>query len=319
MPFKKIISISLFAAVLLTQIGCKKDANTSTPEETAADVPTVVTARQQAINDYEQLYLTSNVTNVGWTGNRTTCAAGTVAAGVSEKVLQRINYYRKLVGLPAKCTHDAALAVFAQKAALIMQANNTLTHTPTNTWACYSSDGNTGARNSNLAMGVVASDAIDAFMIDNGSGNEAAGHRRWLLFSRAKTFGHGSTTAFSAIYCVHNASNSASAATEMPEFVAYPPKGNIVQDLFRGNMRWSFGIPNADFNAATVTIKTETGTSIIVKKEIIQPGYGDNTLVFIPSIATLPLKDTKYSVTVGGVKMGTSTKTYTYDVNWIKR
>jgi hypothetical protein len=84
-------------------------------------------------------------------------------------------------------------------------------------------------------------------------------------------------------------------------------------------MRWSFGIPNADFGSATVTVKTETGTTIAVKKEMLQSALGDNTLVFIPTIASLPLKDTKYTVTVSGVKMGTATKNYTYDVTWIKR
>jgi uncharacterized protein YkwD len=316
MSLKKIISMTVFAAILLTQIGCKKDANTAVEEVTT---PVVISPRQQAIDDYEQLYLASNVTTVGWTGNRATCAPGGVAAGVNDKVVQRINYYRKLVGLPAKCTHDAALAMYAQKAALIMQSNNTLTTTPTNTWACYSADGNQGARNSNLSMGVVASDAIDAFMIDNGMGNEGVKHRRWLLFSRAKTFGHGSTTSFSALYCMHNGSNPAPVASEMPEFVAYPPKGNIVQDLFRANMRWSFAIPNADFGSAAVTVKTETGANVTVTKELLQSGCGDNTFVFMPAIASLPLKDTKYTVTVSGVKMGTASKSYTYDVNWVKR
>ena len=174
---------TMLGAALLTQTSCKKDetiAEATTDGKT--ETPTI-DARQQTINEYEQVYLASNVVNVGWTGKKETCAPGTVAAGVSDKVMQRINYYRKMVGLPA-CTHDAALAVFAQKAALIMHSNNMLSHSPINTWLCYSADGREGAINSNLAMGVVASDAVDAFMIDNGSGNSAVGHRR----SRAHDF-----------------------------------------------------------------------------------------------------------------------------------
>jgi uncharacterized protein YkwD len=306
---------TLIGAALLTQTSCKKDENiaaeTTQPTETVG-----VDARQQVITEYEQVYLGSNVATVGWTGKKETCAPGTVAAGVNDKVMQRINYYRKMVGLPP-CTHDNALAVFAQKAALIMHSNNMLSHNPTNTWVCYSADGRDGAMNSNLAMGVVASDAVDAFMVDNGSGNTAVGHRRWLLFSRAKTFGYGSTNTYSAIYALHNSKNAA--ATNLPAFIAYPPKGNIVQDHFRANMRWSFSVPNANFSSAVVTVKNEAGANIPVTKELIAGGYGDNTLVFVPAIAALPLKDTKYFVSINGVNIGTTPKNYLYEVNWVKR
>ena len=307
---------TMLGAALLTQTSCKKDetiAETTTDGKT--ETPTI-DARQQTINEYEQVYLASNVANVGWTGKKETCTPGTVAAGINEKVMQRINYYRKMVGLPA-CTHDAVLAVFAQKASLIMHSNNMLSHNPTNTWLCYSADGRDGAMNSNLAMGAVASDAVDAFMIDNGAGNTATGHRRWLLFSRARTFGYGSTNTYAAIYALHNSKNAA--ATNLPAFIAYPPKGNIVQDHFRANMRWSFSVPNANLSSAVVTVKTETGANVPVTKELIASGYGDNTLVFVPAIATLPLKDTKYFVSINGVNVGTTPKNYLYEVNWVKR
>jgi uncharacterized protein YkwD len=295
----------------LLLLGCKKDGNA------VANNP-VMDERQQAIKDYEDLYLKSDVANVGWTGDAATCSAGTLATGVNEQVVARINFYRKIVGLPYNCTNDNNLSVFAQRAAALMHSNSTLNHQPPNTWACYSDTGKRGANNANLAMGVTASDAVDAFMIDYGSSNSAVGHRRWLLYPRARTFGHGATSAYSAIYCIDNNTSNPKAAFE-PEFVAYPPKGYIVQDLFRNSMRWSFSIADADFATSTVSVTDETGNKITTGKEPIRDGYGENTLVFVPNITSLPLKDAKYTVTVSNVKIGGSLKNYTYNVTWVKR
>jgi uncharacterized protein YkwD len=294
---------------------CKKD-DTTNPDGTSTPTE-VIMPRQAAINEYEAEYLGSIVSSVGWTGSVIACNPGTVAAGVDEKVMRRINYYRKLVGLQP-CTHDAVLGAKAQKAALMMEKNNTLSHQPVNTWGCYSADGRDAAQKSNLAQGATAADAVDMYMIDNGTNNSAVGHRRWLLYSKAKTFGHGSTKFYNAIYVMHNTQNSA--PTNLPEYIAYP-LNYMVNDLFRPNMRWSCSIPGANFGSAVITVKYEDGTSIPVTRETVQTGIGDNSVVFIPSINSLPNKDAKYTVTITGIKplSGNSLKTVTYDVYWIKR
>ncbi len=313
----KTLLFASITTVLLIANGCTKEpATTDNPTNTQN---TDAQQRQQAIDDYTSLYLTTN-TSSSWTGSITTCTPGTVSADMHTKTLKRINFYRKIVGLPANMQLTTLLNEKAQKAALMMEANNQLSHQPDAAWVCYSADGASAAGNSNLAQGGIGSGAIDLYMQDFGSGNEAVGHRRWLLFSRAKTFGHGSTSSFNAIYCLHNYSNPAVAASLLPEFIAYPPKGYVVKDLFIPQQRWSFAIPDADFSTAAVTVKNTDNISINTIKYPLQPGYGDNTLVFVPNINSYAFtKDTKYSVEIKNVKVNGVLKNYNYDVTFVKR
>ncbi len=314
---KKLLFLANFAAILLIVNGCTKEP--APTEDPANTQNTEAQQRQQAIDDYTSLYLTSN-TSASWTGSISSCTAGTVSADMHAKTLKRINFYRKIVGLPANMQLTTLLNEKAQKAALMMEANNNLSHQPDPSWVCYSADGANAAGNSNLAQGGIGSGAIDLYMQDFGTGNEAVGHRRWLLFSRAKTFGHGSTSSFNAIYCLHNYSNPAVAAALLPEFIAYPPKGFVVKDLFVPQQRWSFSIPDADFSTAAVTVKNVDNISISTTKYPLQPGYGDNTLVFVPNINSYAFtKDTKFSVEMKNVKVNGVLKTYNYDVTFVKR
>ena len=303
--------------LLLVLNGCTK---TPVVEETPV-APTENNAqqRQQAIDDYNSLYLASSTT-ASWTGNVATCTPGTVSADMHAKTVKRINFYRKMVGLPYNMQLSTLLNEKAQKAALMMEAHGSLSHTPDASWACYSADGKEGAGKSNLAQGGIGSTAIDLYMKDYGAGNEAVGHRRWLLFSRAKTFGHGSTSNYNAIYCTHNFSNPAVAASLLPEFIAYPPKGFVVQDLFVPQQRWSFSIPDADFSTVGITVKNSDNITISTTKYPLQAGYGDNTLVFVPNINSYAFtKDTKFSVEVRNVKVGGVLKTFNYEVIFFKK
>ena len=79
----------------------------------------------------------------------------------------------------------------AQAAALMMSVNGKLSHDPPSSWDCYSSDGKTGAGNSNLYLGVFGPDAISGYIYDPGSGNYPVGHRRWILYPQTKHMGTG--------------------------------------------------------------------------------------------------------------------------------
>lgn len=301
-------------SLLLAQ--CSKDP--VAVDDTATGDTTEAQKRQQAIDDYRSLYLTSNTT-ASWTGSVSACSAGAVSTDMHTKTLKRINFYRKLVGLPYNMQFTTLLNEKAQKAALMMEANNRLDHFPTSAWACYTADGAAAAGQSNLAQGGIGSGAIDLYMQDFGTGNEAVGHRRWLLFTRAKTFGHGSTNTFNAIYCLHNFSNPGLAPSLTPDFIAYPPKGYVVKDLFVPQQRWSFSIPDADFSTVSVTVKNADNIQITTVPYPIQSGYGDNTFVFVPTINSYAFaKDTKYSVEIKNVKVNGVLKTYNYDVTFVK-
>jgi hypothetical protein len=69
-----------------------------------------------------------------------------------------------------------------------------------------------------------------------------------------------------------------------------------------GSNRWSFSFPGANFSAASVTMSGPTG-AIPVTLEPLATGFGDNTIVFLPTGVpyTKPASDTAYVVTVSGM------------------
>ena len=84
----------------------------------------------------------------------------------------------------------------------MMTANNQLSHSPPNTWLCFTAQGAAGAASSNLALGTSSHsvNAVANFIEDFGSNNSAAGHRRWLLHSAKTSFSYGTTNTTTAIY-----------------------------------------------------------------------------------------------------------------------
>jgi|GEM_PF-1192414 tellurite resistance-related uncharacterized protein len=271
--------------------------------------------RAKVISLYKSQYLGSSLSNCGWTGAVSGCVAGTVSQESHDKVVQRINYYRKLVGLPGDITLESAKNTKCQEAALIMKANNQLSHFPPQTWTCWTEAGNEAAGNSNIALGMHSVNAVTGYIDDFGTTNQAVGHRRWLLYSKAKVMGDGSTDGSNAIWVMGNSGNPL--PSNMPEFIAYPPKGYVPGPLVFD--RWSFGIPNASFLNATVTMKDMDSQNVTLNIINNAEGYGDNTVVWEPDgINTNGPGDVFYTVTVGNVGVGSDTKSFTYTVTIVQ-
>ena len=110
------------------------------------------------------------------------CAPGTTNIEHHQAVIARINYYRALVDLPAVTLDGGTPTTQAQAAALMMSAQNALSHTPPTSFTCYSPEGAAGAAATNLSLGSMGVAAIDGYMGDAGPNNTAVGHRRWILF-----------------------------------------------------------------------------------------------------------------------------------------
>lgn len=287
------ITIALFNS-------CSKDDSADTTPSGSTSNP----ARDSALNDYTTNYLGSAISNPGWTGTTSTCDAGTVSQASHDAVIKRINYFRRMVDLNDNCTLNTSLFAQEQETALMMTANNQLSHTPPTTWSCYTASGATGAGSSNIALGYNSSTAIWAFINDNGTGNEAVGHRRWILHSTKQVFSYGSTSNAMALHVFAAGSN-----TTIPAYIAYPPNGYIPQSLM--SARWSFGIPGANFSAATVSM---TGPSGAVPVTVISSTatYGDKTIVWEPTgIDVSNTNDVSYTVTVSGITGAVQTS-YTY-------
>lgn len=319
------------AILLIFSFSCKKKDDSDkklTPSATCSDgiqnqgetgidcggpcASCATSKRDSVIEDYNVNYIGSGVTVSGWTGNASSCDAGTIPASVRDKILQRVNYFRRMVGLNDNITWDSTKFPMYQQAALMMKANNALDHAPSASWLCYTADGAAGASKSNLALGSHTSTSITRFIQDAGSSNTFVGHRRWILFSKSTVFSVGSTDYSMSLGVIGFPKGN----TKIPEYIAYPPAGYVPQPLVYG--RWSFGISGADFSSATVTMKDGNGGNILLNVLPVLNGYGDNTIVWEPSgIDISNNNDISYKVTISGI--GNTPKTsYTYTVTIVK-
>ncbi len=272
--------------------------------------------RTAIITDYYQNFIGSAVTlaELAWTGSVSGCVAGSISTLSQNRVIQRINYYRRLVGLSDNMTLDPSRNAATREAALMMLANNSLSHNPPASWLCYTALGATGAASSNIAIGSFSSNAIKLYMDDPGSGNVPVGHRRWILNSRANSFGTGATSNSDVLWVF----NSFSTPASLPPYVAYPPAGFVPRALVPP--RWSFSIPSANFTNATVQVLNEQNTPVPVTAYSPTNGYGDNTLVWdltdpATALAWTGSADKSFSVQVSGVVLnGVTQPPYSYTV-----
>ena len=252
---------------------------------------------------YRSQYLPSQSVQQQWTGSVSSCTKGTISSSYRAAVRETINYYRGLAGLP-----DVALSSGlngpSQAAALIMDANNTLTHYPQSDATCYTAQGYEGASHANLCYGCVGPRAIDAYMRDSGSNNAAVGHRRWILYPPQTTLGTGSTPQADALYVID--SGTWARPADAPEWISWPPPGFVPNVHIYP--RFSLSHPSAGFGDATVSVTVDGGT---VSAPVVSrtSGYGDRTIVFEPSLGGVNLSsgDHLISVTVSGIDLGGET------------
>lgn len=88
----------------------------------------------------------------GWNGSLEECRAGSPSPESQQAVVSAVNYMRAMGGLqPVRLS--AELSVRSQGAALIMAANDIITHDLPETARCWTRAGYLGAKNGNLALG----------------------------------------------------------------------------------------------------------------------------------------------------------------------
>ena len=297
----------------------------SLAEASVAPGLTVSTAsREQSRNFFLALYTASENTPSGWNGNLAACTAGTTAPSFKDAVQLRINYFRAMAGVPAAITFSQDFSAKNQQAALMMSANSLVSHDPSSTWSCYTAGGDEAAGNSNLALGYSGWEAVTEYLLENGSSNADAGHRRWLLYPQTLTMGSGDIpptpghAAANALWILDSAYWNTRPATR-DDFVAWPPPGYVPYQVV--SPRWSLSYPGADFSGATVTMR-KNGSAVPVRLETVYVGYGENTLVWVPDnldpsvldSIPRPSADTVYAVTVGNVRIGGTPRSFAYSV-----
>lgn len=247
---------------------------------------------------YQQRFVPSLSTTSGWTGSSATCDAGTTSSAVQQSMLAAVNYARSLNGLDP-VTVSARLSAAAQQAALIMAANNDLSHEVPTTWRCFNDVGASGAASSNLVLTseeMTAGEAVSLYLADPGSDNGAAGHRRWLMNPIARRVGVGMTTSSNA-YDVLGAISHTNAD---PAWTSWPSAGYFPSQLEPAG-RWSLssGDSDADFSRAQVSVvDAATGAALPVTIHPVANHLAMPTLVF--EVAGLTATGT-YRVRVTGI------------------
>lgn len=300
--------------------------------EASAPILSVNTASRAEVRAFHRaVYPVSDTVPMGWTGTLSGTpgvsavgVAGDTAADFKEAVRLRINWFRAMAGVPATIQFNSIYSAKAQQAALLMAANNSLSHYPPATWLLYSADGAEAARNSDLALGWSGPDAIRGYMLDHGANNAVVGHRRWILHPQTLWMGTGDVPA-TGDFPASNATwvidgNAAAARPAVRDsFVAWPAPGYAPYQVVYP--RWSLSFPQADFGAASVTMM-RGGAVVPVRLETVANGYGENTLVWVPDnldanndeAHAKPAADVTYAVQVSGVVVGGQARTFSYEV-----
>ena len=312
------IGLTAIIATALLIMACGKD------DDNDNDKPKELTPREKAIKDYEDNYIGSYVSDPAWTGNTNGCSAGTISQESRDKTLQRLNYFRRLVGLSDNVVENPAQHQGCQEASLIFKAQNNLSHFPPQSWKCWTQAGYDAAATANIGWGTATSgqraahtaNAVSAFIEDAGEHNKAVGHRAWFFMPGLHKLGIGSTNSTNCMQWKDNYNTSGSS----PEFIAYPPAGFMPNKIVYP--RWSFALPGgANFTNATVTMKDANGANVqlnIVNSPAHQPGsYPLRHLVWEPNVdVEFLMDDTKYTVTIDNIAQAPKTS-YTYEVTII--
>jgi hypothetical protein len=111
---------------------------------------------------------------------------------------------------------EASRDMQAQACALMMDANNMLSHEPPTTWLCYTDIGAMGAMTSNISGGPAC--RRRGYLIDTG--NETTfGHRRIVLSNRLGPIGLGSTGQGGAS-CMQNIGGTGNAGKDVGRVAA---------------------------------------------------------------------------------------------------
>jgi hypothetical protein len=218
---------------------------------------------------YESLYI-PKLTGDSWTASSSssTCDHGSHSAVDRSDALNRIRYFRWLVGLSTDVRIDDQYTSAQAQCAASLQQLGYLTHQIDPGDPCYTKAGSDAAKFSNLFQrGVLAtsSGAIEMFMDDYGT--PTVGHRLAMINSEVTAYGLGQNHNFVALRVFdvpgspgwsHSLARRLRAASD--SFVAYPPGGpsmiDRMVDWYNGPVDWSFQrwyIDEEDVGAVEIT------------------------------------------------------------------
>ena len=273
-------------------------------------------------------------------------AAGKLSDSLLQNGLTILNYFRYAARLP-QVQLDDELNDYAQHGAVVLAANNMLTHTPAKPAdmdAAFYEKGYAATTTSNISwnMGYPAMSSISVGLHGclwdkNDSNITRLGHRRWLLNPRLLNVGLGYAQSLnSENYSVTKVFDQSGAAVDF-DFIAFPASGNFPTNLFTADVPWSvtlnpqrFVIPELADLTVTITRKSDgkswtldasTGapvTNTVACLGIDYGGYGiSNCIIFTPGANAVGSYNGVHTVEITGLqtKSGEAAKLL-YEVNF---
>lgn len=238
--------------------------------------------KEKIIELYQNLYLSSEIDSIKWNGNIDQCICGSLRNEIYKKVEDRVNFFRRVNRLNmVKINTDFNKE--AQEAALLILANNQLTHYPNHEMKCFSTLSKNGCFKSSLGFSDFKNyphiSFITGFINDYGAENYFVGHRKWILYSKLDSIGYGATHKSEALLTYDGVNFT---PRENPKFIAYPWNGFVPFNLIFP--KWSFSIPEehkVDYSKTEIQMIDEEGEVIEIKKLKEYKNHLDHTIVWI--------------------------------------
>lgn len=238
-----------------------------------------------------------------WSGSVANCQPGDISANGRANALRILNLYRWLADLPA-ITTDPTRDKKAQACAVIMKANNQLSHTPPNTWTCWTQEGADAASSCNISSGPGVS-SVDGYMIDDGNPT-TIGHRRWILSNSIGPTGLGSTDGASCMWTLNGSQRVGKPWMAWPAPGAIPLQA-ISVSMYGGFYKssldttgWTIQSDSINLSGAQVAV-TSDGADLQVTVTQLSPGYGSRYAIRFNPNGWQTTAGKTYAVSVSGI------------------
>ena len=262
------------------------------------------------------------------------CYEGVLKNSEKQKVLNRVNYFRRMHGL-SDVSYNSSADIYVQKASLLSYANKTLNHYPTPAAKCYSVEADSACGSSNLHLGYSTAvsnwkseDAVDGWLNEKNSIGGAIGHRRWLLNPLLKTVSFGRVDAVETNNYHYTAStlhifDFGPQPASKVEYVAFP-YGNYPNSAFEpASCYLSFSVfadkttiwglnSKVDFKNVTIQVKDPSGSNVAVT-DITYDNQGAGLTNNLEWKASTMITNVKYTVSISNVSVNGTAKNYSYD------
>lgn len=315
------LGVLVSLAMLLQVVSCKKADVSTSPDQSKN--------HSGGVNPVQYYTEVPDVAN---------CFAGLLSDGAKTEVLDYVNSIRALHGL-LPVSYDKKYDINVQNAALLIVANDKLTHSPATSSFCYTNEGADGSAKSNLSYGYgdklsprTNKSVIDSWMTEINNLADVVGHRRWILdpFLKKISFGRTEGTPKNnnskwvngfALY-VMNPEQYQNISALKNDFVAYPYDTYPV-NLFNKDCYLSFTAianktdkwANKDVNYSNAIVKVFNGQTEIPVLAVSHDngGYG------VPNAIQWKLgsfkTNTIYTVKISNVFYKGTARNYEYTFN----